>query len=113
MLATEPQLEGAVVAAGFELVEWFGWGKTEVGREVDEGGANLGGRYAIVPRDEDYVALDRGGPNDRGLFTGHRGLARDGARGWGGSKQQWVGKFATGFREAVRRSGVDIYTGSL
>lgn len=81
--------------------------------EVDESGANLGGRYAIVPRDKDYVALDRGEPLDRGLFSLHRELARDGARGWGGSKQQWVGRWAKGFREAVRRSGVEIYTGSL
>ena len=69
----------------------------------------MGGKYSVVRRDRDYICLDQ--PDNRGLFSCHRQMAREGDRGWG-SRKQWIGKWIAGFREAVQRSGLDIYMGS-
>ena len=107
VLATEPDLQGVVVADGFELVEWLGWRREELNATGDD----LGGRYTIVSSGththaDDYCYLSRG-VESRGTYCRHRSYVRSGQRGWG-SRRDWFLKWDHAFREAVRRSGVDM-----
>ena len=78
------------------MVEWIGWNQVELA----EDGANLGGSYAIVQMDADYIHLHDGG---RGLFAGQMADVRSRARGWG-TRGEYVGKWQRAFREAVARA---------
>ena len=86
------------------MVEWIGWAQVELA----EDGTNLGGSYAIVQMDADYIRLD----SNRGLFAGQMADVRSGARGWG-TRGEYVGKWQRAFREAVAQSGVDMFMGAL
>lgn len=99
VMATEPELQGMVIAEGQQLVRWFGWSEVE----CDEGGDNVGGRFAIVPSGQDYTRLD----SNPHLFQIHSLYIWSGKKGWGSCKE-WARRWVHGFSEAVQESRVDM-----